>query len=178
MTKAIRTFLSLLFGLGFFFMIAALSWLILEPHLPFLGETRDTLRCVAGIPAADSDCVQSILDELEADRADIERQKEALESAIAAQSFVFTQGEELKDHISLVVGTLYQDAAAQTGFLRAYCWAVIDNQGLDPRVGLAIREADGRVTALPLSVADLSLLDMQTSDIEAAREACPFEGVS
>ncbi|MEO1221798.1 MAG: hypothetical protein AAFY42_10680 [Pseudomonadota bacterium] len=176
--KALRTLLNTVLGLAFFAIIAALAWLILEPHVPELRTARDTLRCAIGMPAANSLCVQDMLADLDAARADVTRQRDALDATIAAQSFVFTQGEELADHISLVVGTLYEDASTQTGFLRAYCWAVIDNHGLDPRVGLAIREADGRTTSLPLSLSDLALLDMPLSDAESARAACPFTDVS
>lgn len=176
--KSLRTLLNTIFGAAFFCIIAALAWLILERHLPVLGHVTDTLRCTAGVPAADSACVQDMIADLDAARLDIARQRDALDASIAAQSFVFTQGAELADHISLVVGTLYDDARAQAGFLRAYCWAVVDHQGLDPRVGLAIREADGTVSALPLTSDDLTLLEMSRGDVDAARAACPFPDVN
>lgn len=103
---------------------------------------------------------------------------ERLGDVIAAQSFVFSQGDELKDGVNLVVGTLYADATGQTGLIRSFCWAIIDNGGLDPRLGLAVLHSDGRIEVVAVRADDLALLEMNASDINAARSSCPFPGVS
>jgi hypothetical protein len=115
---------------------------------------------------------------LDSERRVLEDERQQLVEAIAAQSLVFSQGEQLKDGFSLVTGTLYQDVAARAGLVRSFCWVVIDQPGLDPRVGLATLHGDGWIEPLNVGPADRGVLGLSVSDVDAARAACPFPRVS
>lgn len=158
--------------------IIALVLSLASEQMPGIKTLGSELRCIAGFPQAGSTCVAQELAALEDERRALEEERERLGDVIAAQDFVFAQGDELKDGVNLVVGTLYADATNQSGLIRSFCWAIIDNGGLDPRVGLAVLHGDGRIEDVAVQADDLALLDMDASEIHAARSACPFPGVS
>lgn len=154
---------------GFTGAILALVLGLASTQIPALVSFGTELRCLAGIPAEGSACAASMI------RAANEGRLQA-EEALAEQNLVFTQGDAIKDGINLVVGTIYRDAGNRTGVIRSFCWAIVDSGGLDPRVGLAVRDAQGQVTALDPGPDDLTLLDVAPSEIQAARDACPWPG--
>lgn len=158
--------------------IVALVLSLASDQMPGLKSLGSELRCVAGFPQPGSECVARKLAVLEDERRALDEERERLGDVIAAQSFVFTQGDQLKDGINLVVGTLYSEAASQTGLIRSFCWAIVDSGGLDPRVGLAVLHADGRIEDVAVRAGDLALLEMSAGAVDAARAACPFPGVS
>lgn len=158
--------------------IIALVLSLASEQMPGLKSMAGELRCAMGVAAPDSDCWAERLDELDAERDALRKEQERLDQVIAAQDFVFIQGGSLKSGVSLVVGALYADATRQTGLIRAFCWAIIDEGGLDPRVGLAVLHSDGRIVKVPLKADDRSQLGLSLADIHAARRACPFPGVS
>jgi len=155
-----------------------LAGLILYAQFPELRDGVSAVRCVAGFPQPGSECVARKLAALEDERRALDEERERLGDVIAAQSFVFTQGDQLKDGINLVVGTLYADAASRASLIRSFCWAIVDSGGLDPRVGLAVLHGDGRIEDVAVRADDLALLEMSAGEVEAARAACPFPGVS
>ena len=180
--RAIKSMIGTAIGfamvLAFTAGIIALVLSLASERLPGIRSLGSELRCIAGFPAADSDCVANEMAALEAARIALEEEYEQLGDLIAAQDFVFTQGDELKDGIHLVVGTLYADAARQSGLIRSFCWAVVDHGGLDPRVGLAVLHGDGRKEDVSVRASDLALLEMVAGEVDAARAACPFPRVS
>jgi hypothetical protein len=175
--EALGTVIGVAMVVAFTAFIVALVLSLTSEQLPVIKNIGSELRCLLGIPAADSPCVAETIDALNEQRRVLEEERERLDDVMAGQSFVFTQGKHLKDRVSLVVGTLYMDAAAQTGLIRSFCWIIVDNGGLDPRVGLAVMHGDGRIEELQASPSDLGLLDMSAHDVEAARGACPFPTV-
>lgn len=146
-----------------------------QPGINALGAE---LRCLAGIPKAGSACMAEKIAALEAERRALEQDRKSLGDVIAAQDFVFTQGAQLKDGVNLVVGTLYRDAATRSGLIRSFCWAVVDNGGLDPRVGLAVLQSDERIEDVTVGAGELALLEMSAGEVDAARAACPFPEMS
>jgi hypothetical protein len=154
--------------------ILALVLSLASEQLPAIKTIWTDVRCLAGFPEINSACVREQLAELRLQRLGLEEERERILGIIGAQRLVFTQGKQLKDGISLVVGTLYQDGAAQAGLLRSFCWAIVDNPGLDPRVGLAVKHADGRIKDADIGAAELALLGISGRAASAARAACPF----
>lgn len=118
---------------------------------------------------------QRLIDEFEDQRRAMEQERNDL---ISARSFVFRQGKNIRDRVNLIVGTLYEDAAAQTGLIRSFCYIILDEGGLDPRVGLAVKHSDGQIEALSTTAGDLALLEMRAHEVDQARESCPFPPVS
>lgn len=163
--------------IGFTAFLFALVLSLAAQQIPAIGKIGADIRCLAGIPAAGSTCVAERIAALDAQRRAVEEERERLRSAITGQSFVFAQGPQLKDGVSLVVGTLYRDAAAQRGLIRSFCWAIKDSGGLDPRVGLAVKRDDGHVEEVSVGVAELAVLELSASDVDDARALCPFPQV-
>lgn len=163
---------------GFTGLILALVLSLASEQMPALKNMGAELRCLAGVPAEDSACVRRKIAALNDQRRALEAEKQRLGDVIAAQSFVFTQGDKLADRVNLVVGSLYENAEARAGLIRSFCWAIVDNGGLDPRVGLAVMRGDGRIEMLEAGPADLALLGLSARDVDAARAACPFSEVS
>lgn len=176
--RMIGTAIGFAMVLAFTAGIIALVLSLASEQLPGIKVVGAELRCIAGFPQAGSECVAQELAALEDERRALEEERERLGDVIAAQNFVFSQGDELKDGVNLVVGTLYADATSQTGLIRSFCWAIIDNGGLDPRVGLAVLHRDGRIEDVAVRADDLALLEMSAGEVHAARTACPFPGVS
>lgn len=176
--RMIGTAIGFAMVLAFTAGIIALVLSLASEKLPGIKAIGSELRCISGFPEAGGECVAQELAALEAERRALEEERERLGDVIAAQSFVFSQGDQLKDGVNLVVGTLYADATRQTGLIRSFCWAIIDNGGLDPRVGLAVLRDDGRIEDVAVRADDLALLDMDANEIDVARSSCPFPGVS
>lgn len=176
--KTIKTFLGTVLGFAmvvtFTMGVSALVLSLAAEQFPEVTSIKATLRCIAGVPDDDSQCVSDLVATLRLEREAIERERQQLSDDIAKQNFVFVEGEKLRDSVSLVVGTLYQDASQQTGLIRSFCWVIVDSGGLDPRVGIAIKHSDGRVEDVALDRADLALLQLNAQDVDAARAACPF----
>jgi len=176
--RMIGTAIGFAMVLAFTAGIVTLVLSLASEQLPGIKTIGAELRCIAGFPEAGSECVAQELAVLENERSALAEERERLGDVIAAQDFVFSQGDELKDGVNLVVGTLYANAARQTGLIRSFCWAIIDNGGLDPRVGLAVLHGDGRIEDVAVRADDLTLLEMSAGDVDAARSACPFPVVS
>lgn len=174
----IGTAIGVAMTIGFAALILALVLSLAAGQFPALRGFGAELRCLVGLPEDGSACMTRKLAALDAQRRALDEERQRLGDVIAAQSFVFSQGAQLKDGITLVAGTLYQNAAAQTGLIRSFCWAVIDNGGLDPRVGLAVKHGDGRIEELTPDARQRALLEMSASAIDAARTSCPFPEVS
>jgi hypothetical protein len=163
--------------------IAALVLSLALPNKAILKDAIEDLRCLAGYPSAGSTCAQDQIRQADAataaanrQRAAAEAARQAAEDALVSGDLEFAQGPELKYGVSLVVGTIYQDAVTQSGLVRSFCWAIVDSGGLDPRVGVATRDATGAVTVLDLSDADLALLELDASEVSAALASCPWPG--
>lgn len=170
----------------------AVAHKFIPPGDPFWNDAR----CVLGIPAqSDIKCVQ---DEQRRLRVEIEtvtrrgqeaqaklaadlqaatKAREAAEQAAAGQDMVFVSGGAHKG-MTLVVGALYRDSAARSGLLRAYCWAIEDQGGLDPRVALARMEADGTIVPLPPDQAQMASFQWDANDLDTARTLCPWSKAS
>lgn len=176
--KSVRSFLNTLLGLIFFLIIALLAWLILVPHVPALTVVEDNLRCVAGVPAADSDCVQSMIADLRDQKAQIEAERDDIAEMFTRGERVYEQGKVLRDGLYVAVGTIYDDPDTKTGVRHASCHAVLDLVGFDPRVLLATLDAGGRITPVPVSTEDALELDLSAAEIADARAACPFPSMS
>ena len=176
--EALGTVIGVAMVIAFTAFIVALVLSLTSEQQPAIKNFGTELRCLLGIPKADSPCVTEKIDALNEQRRVLEEERDRLNDVMAGQSFVFTQGKHLKDRVSLVVGTLYMDAAAQTGLIRSFCWIIVDNGGLDPQVGLGVMHGDGRIEELQASPSDLSMLGMSARDVDAARDACPFPRVS
>lgn len=166
-------------------MVVAFTALILvlvlslaSEQLPGIKTFGSELRCLLGVPDADSDCIKRQITALNEQRLILEEERKRLVDVAARQEFVFTQGDQLKDGVTLIVGTLYQDAAAQTGLIRSFCWIIVDSGGLDPQVEVAVMHGDGRIEVRQANPADVALLDMSARDVDAARDACPFPRAS
>lgn len=120
------------------------------------------------------------LAEVERERLALEQARRQLEADLADaiksapdQELVFVSGGAHGGK-TLVAGALYADAASKTGLIRAWCYAITDVGGLDPRVALARMEKDGAVTAIAVSPADLSAYSWSEADVVAARALCPW----
>lgn len=162
----------------------AIAHKFIPPNDPFWTDAR----CALGIPTQqDIKCIQIEVDaviqrgqEMEAKlNADIEAQKsakDAAERAAAGNDMVFESGDAHNGK-TLVVGALYSDSAARSGLLVAYCWAIEDQGGLDPRVPLARRDANGSIVALPIDAAGMAQFKWTPADLEAARNLCPWSKV-
>ena len=159
-------------------LIFALVLSLASEQMPALKTIGTEIRCLVGVPDENSTCVRKRIAALDSQRRALEAERQQLVDVIAAQDFVFTQGDWLRGGVSLVVGTLYEDAEARSRPIRSFCWAVVDRPGLDPRVGLAVMERDGRVQATPVGSAERLLLGVSAHEVEAARAACPFPGRS
>lgn len=176
---------------GVFGLVAyAVAHKFVPPGDPFWNEAR----CALGIPVQDDvKCVQDEQRRLQREietvtrrgqemearlGADLDAAKkahEAAEQAAAGQDMVFESGGAHKGK-TLVVGALYRDSGTRTGLLRAYCWAIEDRGGLDPRVPVARMEADGRIVMLPPDQAQMLAFGWDASDLDAARALCPWTG--
>jgi hypothetical protein len=166
--SALRNLLTLIFGAAFVIGTLALGLLILTLQLDGADDLLADLRCVAGIPADDgAACVQDSI-------AAANEARERAESALLGQSIVYEQGAHIGDGVSLVVSSIYADASTRSGLISSFCYAILDNGGLDPRVALATRSGDGRVTAQVISVRDLAMLRMEADALNAARDQCPW----
>lgn len=174
----IRFVANTLAGAAFVLAIAALSLLILKEEIPALQTALSDVRCFVGMPEQGSSCVRDQLDALKREREAVEEERERLATMVGAQDFVFVEGDDLPDGGKLVVGTLYEDAAARTGLIRSFCWAIFDRGGLDPRIGLSIMQADGTVQPVSLRDTDLIVLKLARSDLAAVRAMCPFPDIS
>ncbi len=174
--KLIRNSVSALTGGAFVATTVALGLLILNTQLSIPDEWIATTRCALGVPAKDSACVADAIKAADDARFAANAARQLAEDALAGQNLVFTQGDPIKDGVSVVVGTIYQNAAARSGIIRSFCWAIIDSSGLDPRVGLAVRDGNGQIEAIDLSASDRDQLDVSLSDIDAARQNCPWPG--
>lgn len=177
------TIIGFLMVVAFTGSIAATVISLAMPDKTALKAAWAELRCLAGYPIAGSDCVQDIVRAANAARSEADRARDlaedarkAAEDALAKGNLKFEQGPAIKTGVSLVVGTIYLDVAAQSGLVRSFCWAIVDEGGLDPRVGLAVRGADGQIAVLPLSQDNLELLEMDAADLSAALAACPWPG--
>ncbi len=162
-------------------LVLILVFVMAARQIPELGGLINEARCIAGYPAAGSACAQEQIRQANAAASAAKRQmavaeaaQQAAEDALASGDLEFAQGPELKRGVSLVVGTIYRDAASRTGVVRSFCWAIVDSGGLDPRVGIAIRNATGELTVLDLSDADLALLGLDASEVSAALATCPW----
>lgn len=187
---AFGTAIGFLMVLAFTGTIAAIVFSLAVPDKTAIREFWEEARCIAGYPVSGSQCAQDAIrraddavaaanqrraEAEEALRAAEDAQR-AAEDALARGDLEFTQGPALKDGVSLVVGTIYLDVASRTGLQRSFCWAIIDEGGLDPRVGLAIREASGQVSILPLSDDDIALMELEPGEAAAAHASCPWPG--
>lgn len=181
--RVFGTAIGFLMVLAFTGMITAIVISLALPDKTVLRETWQEIRCLAGYPVAGSDCVKAAIrrandavDAANQRRANAEAAQRAAEDALARGDLEFTQGPALKDGVSLVVGTIYLDVANRTGLVRSFCWAIIDEGGLDPRVGLAIRDASGQVSILSLSDNDIALMELEPGEAAAAHASCPWPG--
>jgi hypothetical protein len=159
---------------------AALIALVLSlasTQMPGIKSAASELRCWVGVPQQGSTCMLNELAELRDEKHRLREEREKLSDMVAAQSFVFSEGEKLKDGHSLVVGTLYEDANAQTGLIRSYCWVIIDQSGLDPRVGLAVMEKDGTIHAIHATDQSRAVLNIPMGDRMYATTRCPFPDI-
>jgi hypothetical protein len=166
----------------------AVAHKFIPPHDPFWADAR----CALGLPAqSDVKCVQEAQRRLEreietvtlrgkeieaklaADLDSATKAREDAERAAAGQDMVFVSGGAHNGK-TLVVGALYRDTAARSGLLRAYCWAIRDEGGLDPRVALARQEADGRIVVLPPDPAQMTDFQWTETDLVQARALCPW----
>jgi hypothetical protein len=159
----------------------AVAHKFIAPDDPFWTDAR----CALGIPSqSDVKCVQAKIEEvtrsglakeakLTADLEAVEKARKAAEQAAAGQDMMFTSGGAHKGK-TLVVGALYRDSGTRTELLRAYCWAIEDQGGLDPRVPLARMESDGRIVPLPPDHAQMSAFQWDETDLAAARGLCPW----
>lgn len=195
--RALGTAIGFMMVVAFTGHIAAIVFSLAVPDKTAIREFWEEVRCIAGYPVAGSQCAQDAIrraddavaaanqrraDAEAAQRAAEEAQRvaedalRAAEDALARGDLEFTQGPALKDGVSLVVGTIYLDAASRTGLQRSFCWAIIDEGGLDPRVGLAIRDASGQVSVLPLGDDDIALMELEAAEATAAHASCPWPG--
>lgn len=159
---------------------AALIALVLSlasTQMPGINSAASELRCWAGVPQQGSTCMLNELAELRDEKQHLREEREKLSDMVAAQSFVFSEGEKLKDGHSLVVGTLYEDANARTGLIRSFCWVIIDKGGLDPRVGLAVMEKDGTVHPIYATDQSRAVLNMPLDVQMDATMRCPFPDI-
>lgn len=191
------TAIGFLMVLAFTGTIAAIVFSLAVPDKTAIREFWEEVRCIAGYPVANSQCAQDAIRRADdavdaanrrraeaeaAQRAAEESQRAAeeaqrvAEDALARGDLEFTQGPALKDGVSLVVGTIYLDVASRTGLQRSFCWAIIDEGGLDPRVGLAIRDASGQVSVLPLGHDDIALMELEPAEAATAHASCPWPG--
>ncbi|MEO0697851.1 MAG: hypothetical protein AAFY84_17350 [Pseudomonadota bacterium] len=119
--RMIGTAIGFAMVLAFTAGIVTLVLSLASEQLPGIKTIGAELRCIAGFPEAGSECVAQELAVLENERSALAEERERLGDVIAAQDFVFSQGDELKDGVNLVVGTLYANAARQTGLIRSFC---------------------------------------------------------
>lgn len=171
---AIKNSLSTILGAAFVAATVLLGLLILSAQLPGGQMAINQLRCLAGIPETGSACVQDVLRDARTAQSQAEDAQKQLLNALQGQNLVFVQGPKISDGASLVVGTIYRDVANQSGALRSFCWAIFDHGGLDPRVGLATREADGRITSLPIAPKDEALLKLGAAELAKVGRGCPW----
>lgn len=180
--KAIKNIIGTAIGVtmitGFAALILALVLSLASGQFPALASIGDEVRCLAGLPKDGSACMMRKIAALDDQRRALEEERKRLGDVIAAQSFVFSKGETLRDGLSIAAGTLYEDAASQTGLIRSFCWVIVDNEGLDPRIGLAVMQSDGRIEEITPDPRRLAIIDMSARDADAARAACPFPRVT
>lgn len=167
---------------------ALIAYAIAHKFIPPNDAFWTDARCALGLPTQqDVKCIQVEIDaaiqrgkeieaRLNADIAAQTKAKEAAERAAAGSDMIFESGDAHNGK-TLVVGALYSDSAARTGLLVAYCWAIEDRGGLDPRVPLARREANGAVVALPVDAVGMAQFNWSVADLEAARTLCPWSKV-
>lgn len=117
--------------------------------------------------------------QLAAAKAEVDAANEARDLAVhsLAGRMVFSEGPEIGG-LTVIVGATYRDHTARTGLVRAICWGIHDNPGLDPRVTLAQMTADGVPAPVDVDAFERSALGVDMQEIEAARIACPWPGVS
>lgn len=180
--------LTLITGSVFGLAAYAVAHKFIPPNDPFWADAR----CALGIPMqSDPKCVQEEqrrltreIDAVTRKGREIEtalgaqldaakKAKDDAERAAAGQDMVFVSGGAHNGK-TLVVGVLYRDAAKRTGLLRAYCWAIRDEGGLDPRVALARQEADGRIVVLPPDPMQMADFQWTETDLVQARALCPW----
>lgn len=174
---------------GVFGLVAyAVAHKFIPPNDPFWTDAR----CALGLPSqSDVKCVQDEQARLTREIETVTRRGREIETALgvqldaakkakddaeraaAGQDMVFVSGGAHNGK-TLVVGVLYRDAAKRTGLLRAYCWAIRDEGGLDPRVALARQEADGRIVVLPPDPVQMADFQWTETDLVQARALCPW----
>lgn len=144
-------------------------------------DLRKQLLCTAGYTdLADTACVSEQIAALrlqtEAQLQAANEARELAEHALVGR-MIFEEGPTVAG-LTIIVGTTYRDHAARTGFVRAICWGIHDRGGLDPRVTLAQMGPDGQPTPVIVDAFEQSSLGVGAHDVEAARIACPWPGVS
>lgn len=163
--------------IAFTAFILAMVLSLASEQLPAIRTAGAELRCLLGVPEANSTCVINKMAALEEQRRATKIERKRFMDVMAEQNLVLTQGKKINDRIYLLVGTLYEDTATRTGVIRSFCWASLDIAGIDTRFGLAVMYGDGRITELKPDPADLALLEMSARDVDDARAACPFPRV-
>lgn len=176
--KAVRTLANLFSGLAFVLTMLLMVLLIMATRFPQVNDGIEELRCWIGIPAAGSTCVSDILQAADDAFIDLQRDRDDALAALSGQNLVFSQGAEIKDRLSVIVGTIYREDGGASVPVRSFCYANLDHGGLDPRVGLLVQEADGSLTTLPITLEDLERIDATVEDVDAAKAACEFPSLS
>lgn len=175
---------------AFFIGIAALILVMIAKDMPIIAGLFDRIACASGLVDAHASCVQETIaaakaarEEAEAKRRDAEDARQAalttkaeFETILATQAFHFEEGQTFSvgGRFTVVVGTMYRDAKAKTGVLQSFCWLTMDRSGLDPRIGVAMRRADGVEESLAVEPKDLAAHGIDPGVIPDARAACPW----
>lgn len=137
-------------------------------------EFRDRALCTVGLTdLADDSCVK---DRIAAAVGALKSRNDALADALRGQ-MVFEEGPDISN-VTVVTGSIYQDHATRKGLVRAICWAIQDASGLDPRLTLAVMEADGAVRQVQIDAYEQALIGIDDTTIATARTACPWPVVS
>lgn len=135
---------------------------------------RDQLLCTADLvefagQACVDDKIAQAVDTLQASN-------DALAGALNGQ-MVFEEGPAVGS-VAVITGAIYREHTTRTGLVQAICWAIHDQGGLDPRLTLAVMEANGSVRPLQVDAFERAAVNIDDRTIADSRAACPWPRVS
>ncbi|WP_029058377.1 hypothetical protein [Stappia stellulata] len=184
----IRTTINSISAIAFLTTVALLAWTVLSAQLPELREASDTIRCMIGVPAEDSDCVADKIGALEDARRKTELERDRLAAQIQEQKRREQELDQLSAKVQnfnlfqtkkLTFGTV-STGAKFTSVLKpeawsdSWCYLERTHKGLQRHITLGNRVPKKAVAWKPISSTALEDAGLTQAMLQKAKDACQF----
>lgn len=186
--KNIGAGIGLALAYGFSGLIILLVLAVLSLQVPVLASLLEELRCVAGVPAADSACVQDKIKALEAERARLEEERDKLAAEKAAyeerqaelealsrriQNFTLFEQHDLPSG-KVMTGVRFSSLLEPEVWSTAWCYLSVSGSrgALQQRLDLGDLDPGEDVQNALITRAIREELGLTEADIAEALEAC------